>query len=76
MMLEDITDRFWRPCILDAKIDRHVWDNFAENDKIEGEKKKYQEVIGWRITRVYHENLLYSRSHENCACVYCVNSNM
>ncbi len=54
ILLEDITDKFWQPYILDVKIGRHVWDNFAEKDKIEHEKKKYpaQEVIGWRIKRV------------------------
>lgn len=57
MKLEDITHKFRKPCIMDIKIGRRVWDDFAEKDKIEREKKKYppQEIIGFRIIgmRVY-----------------------
>ena len=51
MKLEDITHKFRKPCIMDIKIGRRVWDDFAEKDKIEREKKKYppQEIIGFRI---------------------------
>ena len=51
MKLEDITHRFRRPCIMDVKLGRRVWDDFAEQDKIDREKKKYpaQEIIGFRI---------------------------
>ena len=51
MKLEDITHKFQKPCIMDIKIGRRVWDDFAEKDKIEREKKKYppQEIIGFRI---------------------------
>ena len=50
-MLEDITHKFRKPCILDVKIGKRVWDDFAEQDKIERERKKFpaQEIIGWRI---------------------------
>ena len=51
MKLEDITHRFQQPCIMDVKLGRRVWDDFAEQDKIDREKKKYpaQEIIGFRI---------------------------
>jgi hypothetical protein len=49
--LEDVASRFRRPCILDVKVGRRVWDDFAERDKIERERKKYppQEILGFRI---------------------------
>ena len=49
--LEDIASRFHKPCILDVKVGRRVWDDFAERDKIERERKKYplQEILGFRI---------------------------
>ena len=49
--LEDVASRFKKPCILDVKVGRRVWDDFAERDKIEREKKKYppQEILGFRI---------------------------
>ena len=36
---------------MDVKLGRRVWDNFAEQDKIDHEKKKYptQEIIGFQI---------------------------
>ena len=36
---------------MDLKLGQRVWDDFAEQDKIEREKKKYpsQEVLGFRI---------------------------
>ena len=51
LKLEDITHRFRRPCIMDVKLGRRVWDDYAEQDKIDREKKKYpaQEIIGFRI---------------------------
>ena len=51
MMLEDLTAYFHRPSILDIKIGKRVWDDFADPDKIEREKKKYpvQDVVGFRI---------------------------
>lgn len=55
--LEDVASRFRKPCILDVKVGRRVWDDFAERDKIERERKKYppQEILGFRIIgmRVY-----------------------
>lgn len=50
-MLEDITHKFTHPCILDLKIGQRVWDDFADKEKIEREKKKYpaQETLGFRI---------------------------
>ena len=49
--LEDIVSRFHKPCIMDVKVGRRVWDDFAQQDKIDREKKKYpqQEIIGFRI---------------------------
>ena len=49
--MEDIVSRFRKPCIMDIKVGRRVWDDFAEQDKIDREKKKYppQEIIGFRI---------------------------
>ena len=49
--LEDIVSRFRKPCIMDVKVGRRVWDDFAEQDKIDREKRKYppQEIIGFRI---------------------------
>ncbi len=43
--------RFRKPCIIDVKVGRRVWDDFAQQDKIDREKKKYpqQEIIGFRI---------------------------
>ena len=36
---------------MDVKVGRRVWDDFAQQDKIDREKKKYpqQEIIGFRI---------------------------
>ena len=50
-MLEDLTAQFHCPSILDVKIGRRVWDDFAEQDKIDREMKKYpeQDVLGFRI---------------------------
>ena len=44
--------RFNKPCIMDVKVGRRVWDDFAQPDKIDKEKKKYplQEIIGFRVT--------------------------
>ena len=49
--MEDVASRFHKPCILDVKVGRRVWDDFAERDKIERERKKYppQEILGFRI---------------------------
>lgn len=51
MKLEDIASRFRKPCIMDVKVGKRVWDDFAERDKIERELKKFpaQETIGFRI---------------------------
>ena len=51
LKLEDITCGFERPCIIDIKIGKRVWDDHALQDKIDREMKKYpcQEVIGFRI---------------------------
>ena len=51
LKLEDITCGFEKPCIIDIKIGKRVWDDHALQDKIDREKKKYpcQEVIGFRI---------------------------
>ena len=51
LKLEDIVHRFSKPCIIDIKMGRRVWDDFAERDKIERERKKYpeQDVLGFRI---------------------------
>lgn len=60
MKLEDVVSRFRKPCILDVKVGRRVWDDFAESDKIERERKKYppQEILGFRIIgmRVSYSN--------------------
>ena len=49
--LEDIVSKFRKPCIMDLKMGRRVWDDYAQQDKIDREMKKYpyQEVIGFRI---------------------------
>ena len=51
LKLEDITHQFKQPAIMDVKIGKRVWDDYAEQDKVERERKKYpdQEVIGFRI---------------------------
>ena len=65
MKLEDITHKFRKPCIMDVKIGRRVWDDFAEQDKIDREKKKYpaQEIIGFRII-----GMRVSSCDESCDC--------
>ncbi|CAI8046652.1 Inositol polyphosphate multikinase [Geodia barretti] len=64
LKLEDITHRYKKPCILDVKVGRRVWDDFAEKDKIDREKKKYpaQETLGYRIIgmRVNQRDLSYT----------------
>ena len=51
IILEDITHRFTHPCIIDLKMGQRVWDDHADVDKIEREKRKYpaQETLGFRI---------------------------
>ena len=59
-----MASRFRKPCILDVKVGRRVWDDFAERDKIEREKKKYppQEILGFRIIGMrVSENVLYQQ---------------
>ena len=52
LILEDITNKFIHPCILDLKIGRRVWEDNAHPDKIKKELKKYppQQNLGFRIT--------------------------
>ncbi len=47
---------------MDVKVGRRVWDDFAEQDKIEREKKKYppQEIIGFRIIGMRVSGLIRS----------------
>ena len=49
--LEDIASQFHKSRILDVKVGRRVWEDFAERDEIERERKKYppQEILGFRI---------------------------
>ena len=44
--------KFHKPCIMDVKIGRRVWDDLADPVKIDREKKKYpfQDIIGFRIS--------------------------
>lgn len=51
MKLEDITNNFEKPCILDAKIGPRTFDIYASAEKIQKELKKYPPVkeIGFRI---------------------------
>lgn len=51
LILEDITHRFVNPCIMDLKMGQRVWDDLADQAKIERELKKYpaQETLGFRI---------------------------
>lgn len=51
MRLEDITSKFRKPCVMDLKLGRRVWDDSASQDKIDREMKKYpiQETVGFRI---------------------------
>ena len=67
--LEDVASRFKKPCILDVKVGRRVWDDFAERDNIEREKKKYppQEILGFRIIgmRVSGADLILSQPYQS-----------
>lgn len=60
MRLEDITSQFSKPCVMDLKLGKRVWDDNASQDKIEREKKKYpiQDTVGIRIIgmRVYQRD--------------------
>ena len=50
-MLEDLTASFSKPSILDLKLGKRVWDDFADQEKIDRELKKYpaQESLGFRV---------------------------
>jgi len=52
MKLEDLTQHFQRPSILDLKIGKQTWDETASKEKIKEEKSKYlyQEELGFRLT--------------------------
>nr|CAD7446717.1 unnamed protein product [Timema bartmani] len=41
IVLENVTNEFVEPCIMDIKIGRQTWDPEASSDKIETEKAKY-----------------------------------
>lgn len=43
IILEDVTGKLEKPCIMDIKIGRQTWDPFASASKIEAEEKKYTE---------------------------------
>ena len=66
MRLEDITSQFAKPCVMDLKLGKRVWDDNASQDKIEREKKKYpiQETVGIRII-----GMRVSDSLESCLCL-------
>ena len=51
LVLEDLTATFSKPSILDLKLGKRVWDDFADQEKIDRELKKYpaQETLGFRI---------------------------
>ena len=51
LVLEDLTASFSKPSILDLKLGKRVWDDFADQEKIDRELKKYpaQESLGFRI---------------------------
>ncbi len=65
MKLEDVVSKFHKPCIMDVKLGRRVWDDYANSDKIDKEKRKYplQEVIGFRVT-----GMRVSRSLGSATC--------
>lgn len=52
LVLQDITNGFRKPCLLDIKMGRRTYDEEATPEKIEKEKKKYppQEIIGFRFS--------------------------
>lgn len=39
--LEDLTDRFYEPCVIDIKIGRRTWDPLASEEKRVAEESKY-----------------------------------
>lgn len=47
MKLEDIVTNH-KPCIMDVKLGRRVWDHYADSNKIEKKKIEYpfQETFG------------------------------
>ena len=57
MKLEDITHRFRQPCIMDMKLGRRVWDDFAEQDKIDREQKKYPAQEIYRVPDHWNEGM-------------------
>ena len=58
--------RFHKPCIMDVKVGRRVWDDFANSDKIDKEKRKYplQEIIGFRVTGMRVSTIWKGRGSE------------
>lgn len=42
IILEDLTEGFKKPCIIDIKIGKRTWDPLASPKKIEKEQKKYE----------------------------------
>ncbi|XP_038199601.1 inositol polyphosphate multikinase isoform X1 [Arvicola amphibius] len=63
--LEDVTHKFNKPCIMDVKIGRKIYDPFASSEKIQQQVSKYplMEEIGFLVLgmRVYH---VHSDSYE------------
>lgn len=49
IVLEDLTDRFLRPCVLDIKMGTRVHGDFASPEKIESQRKKCQETTSTRL---------------------------
>ena len=52
MMLEDLTNGYEKPSVIDLKIGTKTWEEDAPQEKIDRESKKYplQRTIGFRLT--------------------------
>ncbi|KAL7890047.1 hypothetical protein AOLI_G00023050 [Acnodon oligacanthus] len=68
LKLEDVTQRFTRPCIMDVKIGRKSYDPFASREKREEQIKKYppMEEVGFLLLgmRVFQVNSESHISHD------------
>ncbi|XP_077999083.1 inositol polyphosphate multikinase-like [Glandiceps talaboti] len=61
LKLDDITQRFSKPCILDVKMGRQVYEKGASKEKAELARKKYPplEKVGFQLLgmRIYHPSI-------------------
>ncbi|XP_070544482.1 inositol polyphosphate multikinase-like [Ptychodera flava] len=61
LKLEDITQRFNKPCILDVKMGKQVYEKGTPRDKVELARKKYPPLdrVGFQLLgmRIYHSSI-------------------